>query len=143
MRKDSDFFQAGGYIEHLATGLFVHADYGNEDNNDVAIFSGLTEPNSRQWYVKTGIRKQWTPLGHTVLYGEGGQYLDQIGPAALNFGITSSDFSYWGLGAVQEIDSAAMSIWLKYRKHQAEVSGEDIGKLDDIDFVAVGSIINF
>ena len=84
-----------------------------------------------------------TNFGHTILYGEGGQYLDQIGPAALNLGITSSDFSYWGLGAVQEIDSAAMSIWLKYRKHQAAVSGGGIGKLDDIDFVAVGSIINF
>jgi hypothetical protein len=143
VRKDSDFFQAGGYIEQLATGLFVHGDYGREDNNGVPIFSGLTEPNSRQWYVKSGIRKQWTSLGHTIVYGEGGQYLDQIGPAALNLGVTSSDFSLWGLGAVQEIDSAAMSVWLKYRKHQAEVSGGGIGKLDDIDFVAVGSIINF
>jgi hypothetical protein len=143
VRKDSDFFQAGGYIEHLATGLFVHGDYGREDNNDVPIFSGLTEPNSHQWYVKTGIRKQWASFGHTVLYGEGGQYLDQIGPAALNFGITSSDFSYWGLGAVQEIDSAAMSVWLKYRKHQAAVTGGNLGNIDDIDFVAVGSIINF
>ena len=82
-------------------------------------------------------------LGHTIVYGEGGQYLDQIGPAALNLGITSSDFSYWGLGAVQEIDSAAMSVWLKYRKHQAEVTGGNLGNIDDIDFVAVGSIINF
>ena len=141
--KDSEFFQAGGYIEHLATGLFVHGDFGREDNNGVPIFSGLIEPNSHQWYVKTGVRKQWTPLGHTVLYGEGGQYLDQIGPAALNFGITSSDFSYWGLGAVQEIDSAAMSVWLKYRKHQADVTGGNIDTIDDIDFIAVGSIINF
>jgi hypothetical protein len=143
VRKDSDFFQAGGYIEHLATGLFVHGDYGREDNNGVPIFSGLIEPNSRQWYVKAGIRRPWTRLGYTIVYGEGGQYLDQIGPAALNFGITSSTFSHWGIGIVQEIDSAAMSVWIKYRKHQAHVTGGDIGEIDDIDFVAVGSIINF
>ena len=39
-REDLGFFQAGGYIEHLATGLFLHGDYGNEDNHDEPIFSG-------------------------------------------------------------------------------------------------------
>jgi len=30
--KDSGFFQAGFYVEHLATGLFLHGAYGNENN---------------------------------------------------------------------------------------------------------------
>ena len=57
--KDSEFFQAGGYAEHLATGLFVHAAYGEEDNNGKQTLAGFTEPNSHQWYVKGGIRRQW------------------------------------------------------------------------------------
>ena len=44
--KDSGFFQAGGYVEHLATGLFVHGAYGQEDNHGTVIFSGFTEPNA-------------------------------------------------------------------------------------------------
>ncbi len=33
-QKNSDYFQAGGYAQHLATGLFIHAAYGSEDNNN-------------------------------------------------------------------------------------------------------------
>jgi hypothetical protein len=44
---------------------------------------------------------------------------------------------------VQEIDKAGMSVWLKFRQHEAEVTGGDFGKLDTISFVAAGSIINF
>jgi hypothetical protein len=47
------------------------------------------------------------------LYGEYTQYIDQIGPAALNAGVTSSEFTRWGLGIAQEIDKAAMTLWLK------------------------------
>ena len=81
--KDSAFFQAGGYAQHLATGLFVHAAYGEEDNNGKQTLAGFTEPDSHQWYAKAGMRRQWLALGHTVLYGEYGQYIDQLGPIAL------------------------------------------------------------
>jgi hypothetical protein len=142
--KDSAFFQAGGYIEQEATGLFVHAAYGNEDNHHSRILSGLTEPDSNQWYVKTGIRQQWNALGHTILYGEYAEYIDQIGPAALNAGVTSSEFTRWGLGAVQEIDSAAMSVWLKYRQHDGELTGGSLaGELDAFQYISTGAIIYF
>src|SRR5262249_1720776 len=58
--KNSDFFQAGGYVEHRATGLFVHAAYGHEDNNDAVLTNGHVAPDSHQWYVKSGIRQKWT-----------------------------------------------------------------------------------
>ena len=57
--KRSEFFQAGGYLQHLSTGLFLHAAYGEEDNNGNVILSGLAEPDTHQWYVKGGIRRQW------------------------------------------------------------------------------------
>lgn len=141
--KDSAVFQAGGYAEHLATGLFLHAAYGEEDNNGKQTFAGFTEPNSHQWYAKAGVRRQWLALGHTVLYGEYGQYIDQLGPAALLAGATSGEFSRWGLGAVQEIDAASMSLWLKFREHEAHISGGALGEIDDFRYVSTGALINF
>lgn len=141
--KDSSFFQAGGYVEHLATGLFVHAAYGREDNNGEVTFAGFTEPDSHQWYVKGGVRRQWTSLGHTIVYGEFAEYIDQLSPAALTAGATSSEFARWGFGAVQEIDAASMSLWVKYRQHQADITGAGIGNIDDAHFVSLGALIGF
>jgi predicted porin len=141
--KDSEFFQAGGYAQHLATGLFVHAAYGQEDNNGKQTLLGYTEPDSHQWYVKGGIRRQWLALGHTVFYGEYGQYIDQLGPAALSAGATSGEFTRWGLGAVQEIDAASMSLWLKFREHEADITGIAPGGIDDFRYVSTGALINF
>jgi predicted porin len=143
LSKESEYFQAGGYAEHLASGLFLHAAYGAEDNNGKQIISGRTEPDSHQWYVKGGIRRQWLALGHSVFYGEYGEYIDQLGPTALNAGATSSEFTRWGLGAVQEIDAASMSIWLKYRQHEADISGGTLGDIDDFRYVSTGALINF
>ena len=143
LSKESAVFQVGGYAQHLATGLFLHAAYGEEDNNNKKTLAGFTEPDSNQWYVKGGIRRQWTSLGHTVLYGEAGTYIDQMGPIALSAGATSSEFTRWGLGAVQEIDAASMSIWLKYREHTAEVTGFAPAGIDDFRYVSTGALINF
>jgi hypothetical protein len=141
--KRSEFFQAGGYLQHLATGLFLHAAYGEEDNNDNAILSGLTEPDTHQWYVKGGIRRQWSSLGHTIVYGEYTDYIDQLSPTALKAGATGSEFTRWGFGAVQEIDAASMSLWLKYREHQVDISGPGLGGIEDFWYVSTGALINF
>jgi hypothetical protein len=141
--KDSEFFQAGGYAEHLPTGLFLHAAYGSEDNNGKETLAGFTEPNSHQWYLKGGIRRQWCSLGHTILFGEFGQYIDQLSPAALAAGVTSSEFDRLGLGAVQEIDAASMSLWVRYRQHAADVEGAATFDIEDFRYVSTGALINF
>lgn len=142
--KDSAFFQAGGYLQHLATGLFLHAIYGAENNHDaITLRGGFTEPDTHQWYLKGGLRRQWFSLGHTVLYGEYAEYFDQLSPAALNAGATESELSRWGFGAVQEIDAAAMSLWLKYREQGVEITGGGLGGIDDFRYVSLGSLINF
>jgi predicted porin len=141
LSKDSAVFQAGGYAQHLATGLFVHAAYGEEDNNDKKTFVGFTEPNSHQWYVKGGVRRQWLSLGHSIIYGEWGSYIDQLSPGALAAGATASDFSRFGIGAVQEMDAASMALWIKYRQHDADVTG--VGDIDSFRYVSTGAMINF
>ncbi len=143
LAKDSEYFQAGGYIQHLATGLFVHAAYGSEENNDTLLLNGRHALDGEHWYVKAGIRKKWSSLGHTVFFGEYAEYLDQLGPAALASGATSSEFVRWGGGIVQEIDAAAMSAWLKYRQHEADVEGGTLTNLEDARFLGVGAMISF
>lgn len=94
--------------------------------------------------VKAGVRRKWTDLGATILYGEYTDYIDQIGPAALNAGVTSSEFTRWGLGMAQEIDKAAMTLWLKYRQHDGELTGGPFGgELDAFRYISTGAIIYF
>ena len=151
-KKDSKFFQAGGYLQHLASGLFVHAAYGHEDNSDTTIVTlndpAVTPPDSHHWYVKAGIRRAWTPLGATIIYGDYAEYIDQVGPNALGLGVESSTFRRSGATIAQEIDAASMTIYLKYDHYEADVSGQNlelngVTGLEDADFVSLGALINF
>lgn len=144
--KDSSYFQVGGYAEHIDTGLFLHASYGTEDNSETLLLSGLQPLDGEHWYAKGGLRRKVTPLGHTILWGEYAEYLDQLGPAALAAGATSSTFRKFGGGIAQEIDDAAMTIWLKYRRQEADIDAPlaaDLGDLEALDLVTVGGLINF
>ena len=142
--KDSSFFQAGGYLQHLSTGLFLHAIYGAENNHGAeTIRGGLIEPDAHQWYLKGGIRRQWSPLGATIVFGEYGEYIDQLSPAALNAGATGSELSRWGLGAVQEIDAATMSVWVRYRRQDVDIEGAQLDGIVAFHYLSVGSLINF
>ena len=142
--RDSNYFQAGLYIQHIPTGLFAYGAYGNEDN-DITYLSGVKAIDAEVWYVKAGLRQRWSPLGNTVLYGEYGNYGDQLGEAALVAGFTGSEVEHWGLGVVQEIDAAAMSLWLSYRNASADLSGATLlgGNADDLHVVKAGALINF
>ena len=146
--KDTDFFQAGGYVQHLATGLFLHAAYGHEDNGDTRIgAASVVPPNGAHWYVKGGVRQKWTSLGATILYGDYAEYLDQIGPIALGLGVTDSTMRRYGGGIAQEIDAAAMTVYLKYQHYDLEVAGSALSPaltdLDSADFISAGGLINF
>ena len=50
-----------------------------------------------------------------------------------------TDFELWGLGLVQEIDAAAMSMWLSYRNIEASAGVDSV----DFQYVKAGALINF
>ncbi len=146
--KHSDFFQAGGYVQHIETGLFLHAAYGHEDNSDTRIGVAQLQPeNGEHWYLKAGIRRKWNALGATIVYGDYAEYLDQIGPAALSLGVTDSTLRRYGGGIAQEIDAAAMTIYLKYQHYDLDVSGAALDPrlvdFDSANFISFGGLINF
>jgi len=144
-QPESDYFQAGLYIQHVPTGIFGLVNYGNYDE-ETPLSTFANGDNAKTYYFKGGIRTRLSALGHTVFYGE---YLlgEDGGNAVSNLGFaqaaTSSEMEVWGLGVVQEVDAAAMSVWLKYRNLAYEDNG--VGDLDyeDFDYVGVGAIINF
>jgi hypothetical protein len=146
----ADYFQIGAYAEHVPTGVWGLVNYGKLDDN------WSFAPGTETWYFKAGLRERWHPLGHTVLYGE---YLTNndgavfaMAPCAGGTGgaancSNDSRLGVWGLGAVQEIDAAAMSIWLSYRHlHFSDNLPTDnigTGGFHDFQYIKFGGLINF
>jgi Gram-negative porin len=88
-RRDVTLNQVGASILHVPTGLFAYGLYQHEDNDGTSLSFSVLDTNGHVinvddqnstdvWYVKAGIRRTWTPLGATVLFGEGGQYEHQF-----------------------------------------------------------------
>ena len=124
---DADYFQLGVYVQHVATGLFGLYNFGTLD-----VEGALVEADTH--YAKLGLRTKFNHLGATVFYGE---YLNgQDG--GFN---ADSELEVWGLGVVQEVDAAAMSVWLKYRNLSYDDAVETT--VEDFDYVGIGGLINF
>jgi hypothetical protein len=168
-RRDTDLFQIGASVMHVPSGLFVYGLYQNEQNNgtqwkSINFNTGkLVDSNANEtdvWYVKAGIKRAWSPVGATVLFGEWGQYNDMFTglcsiPAApgvsggsfsagticatsLPIGtlkngdadlasalVTGSEVDRWGLGIVQEIDSAAMHLFARWQHLDLDIDAKD------------------
>jgi hypothetical protein len=160
--KKASALQIGAYVQNIPTGLFVYGAYG-KDYNDVTGGLGVSGANfgkqqvgADNYYIKAGIRQKWSPLGATVVYGEYGKNEDKMTNANWIAGTTSTNLTQYGVGIVQEIDAAAMSLFLNYRHYSADATcaagvvgcagaGTVAGKnsFDDAQLVKAGAIINF
>ncbi|OYW54215.1 MAG: hypothetical protein B7Y80_13070 [Hyphomicrobium sp. 32-62-53] len=150
---DQQYFQAGLFLMHVPTGLFGLVNYGQLDTD----VTGVVAANEAEtWYGKIGLRSRLSALGHTVFYGEylngdgGASGVDTLGTAAVADDVFvqsfNSELTVWGGGIVQEIDAAAMSVWVKYRHLSidglVDSTGAAVGG-DDFQYVGVGGLINF
>lgn len=127
---EREYTQAGLYVQHIGTGLFGLVNYGDIEDTSAngTDFGG----DGDVWYFKAGLRRNWNHLGATVLYGE---YLTSDGD------VTDRELNWWGLGVVQEVDAAAMSLWLKYRNYEFD---DNTGTAyEDMNEVTFGALINF
>jgi hypothetical protein len=134
----SNYLQAGAYIQHVPTGIFGLVNYGKLEADGVDL-------ENETWYFKAGLRQRWHSLGHTVLYGEYDQ-TENSGPVSGAVGNTANEeHEFWGVGIVQEIDNAAMSLWVSYRQFSADdgLIGANHFELEDFDMVKAGALINF
>jgi hypothetical protein len=108
-RRDVGLSQVGASIMHVPSGLFVYGLYQHEENqgtnlgfvstNGVGI--GTSANDTDVWFVKAGIKRTFTPAGATVIWGEGGQYLDQYaGLAGGNICSAAAGLSNLGGGSL-------------------------------------------
>jgi hypothetical protein len=158
--KDVTSNQVGVSVMHVPSGLWAYGLWENEQNqgtpfNTISFTTGAVKDNSNlndddAWFIKAGIKRTWNPLGATVLWGEGGQYLNMYSGAcagqlsstssnatamgapgcftSINTGVTStgvgnaqfveitnSTVNRYGVGIMQEIDSAAMHVFFRWQ----------------------------
>ena len=151
LTNDNQYFQVGGMIKHLASGLWVHGTYGQNwiDNGPVYNLAtqcgGLACPDSiTGWYIKGGWSTKLTALGATHFYGEYGQNEDafQRGATLEGNAILSADATRFGAGVVQEIDAAAMSLWAKWRHHEYDATTTaGAFSAENVDMFLAGAVI--
>jgi hypothetical protein len=122
---------------HVATGLFAQGSYLSYDvNYSGARVDGRTSATADRWDVQAGIAQNWFGIGRTSLYGEYGQANHWLAVRRIGFnGTGSSDagalatndsrLQWFGIGAVQTIDAAAMELYLAYRQY--DVKGSNVG----------------
>ena len=115
-------------LMHVASGLFIQGHYARSD-----FFNGT---DARFWMVQGGITKNWFGLGNTSLYGEFGNAEDYAKSSAV---LNASDVDFFGVGAVQQIDAAAMEIFLGWRRFEVDRNGVS----QDLDLVHGGARIRF
>jgi predicted porin len=135
-----EYTQAAIYLQHMPSGIFATAGYGHLDQS----VNPMDNPATDTWYFKSGVRLKLTPIGATIPYGE---YLGANNSTLIIDSLTDtsrvlkdSSTTWWGLGVVQEIDAAAMSVWLRYRDHTVDVPGVDT---KDMTTIVAGALINF
>lgn len=129
------YLQAGIYMEHLDSGFFVLENFGRLTS---AAFEGASET----FYIKGGVRRRFSPLGMTALYGE---YLnnktDGVFASLTGVGAKDGSLDVWGAGVVQDIDAAAMQTWVKYRSSNYE---DNSGlKYEKFQYLGLGGLVNF
>ena len=117
-------------LMHVASGLFLQGHYARSE-----FFNGN---DASFWMVQGGITKNWIGLGNTSFYGEFANAEDYASVTAGNF----SEADIWGVGVVQQIDAAAMEVFLGWRHFNTERSGGIVGDAD-LDLVHGGARIRF
>ncbi len=129
----------GASIVHTATGLFATASAGQRETDGTIACAGKNANSNNGncdtewfWFAKGGIEQKWMSLGKTSLFGMGGEYKDAIDRAS----------QYWGLGAVQQIDAAAMELYISYRHYDID-PGYNATPDADFDTVVAGGRIKF
>ena len=140
--KQASALQIGAYVQHIPTGLFVYGAYGHDYNDRTGALNGLgqQQKDGENFYIKAGVRQRWSPLGHTVVYGEYGENRNKQSNDLWAGGVTNSNLTQWGLGIVQEIDQAAMSIFMNYRHYSADAT---CGAFADDNFNTGSASSNF
>jgi len=131
-------------IMHIPTGLFMTGSAGTREveNAQFAAGGAINTRDGSYWHLAGGISQNFFGIGKTVLFGEYGNHSDMLTFA--NVAVTSSDATNWGVGILQNIDAAAMEIFLAYKHFEGDfAAGAAVTNLRDMNMVIMGTRISF
>jgi predicted porin len=160
-------------VLHIETGLFVTGGYGIKwDGNRDAAFGANVDDTDDFYFLNAGVERKFNLLGKTTLYGEWEHY-DTGAIIAANgatatalprnlaslFGVggtfrgAGTDINVWGLGLNQNIEAAALDLYVAWRRAEADIYGSNNGvkngpgaqtlSVEPIDLIMTGARIQF
>ena len=173
---DCDAVQASASILHNPTGLYASGGWGQlTDNNRVQFANNVAaglgsriNDTDSSWWVQAGWRAKLNELGSTIFWGQFSEYDSNFrlaGNAAVALGagdvlnsfgvanvhIKNSSASSWGVGVTQNIDKAAMALYVGYLHSSAELTlinratfeTRKANAIDDVGVFYTGATIKF
>ncbi len=147
---DCQWWGVAGTIMHIPTGLYVYSGYGQQDDDSEEDFDPTADATDTVWFVQAGIERKWCPLGKTTVYGmyrhddPGSNLGKNTGGTSATY-IQDSDFDFLSGGVVQNIENAAMDLYVIYRHSEGDFTNHAGATfdLDDFDMVISGARIQF
>ncbi|MFV0444767.1 MAG: porin, partial [Planctomycetaceae bacterium] len=135
---DFDDIRGAISVLHVPTGLF--ADFGITQRD----FDHSERDDFTFWYIRGGVYRKFNALGKTSIFGEYGEVSDSGDNLFYNADGTRAviaDGTFYGIGVQQQIDAAAMELYLGWRHFEADAYEIGVGSIntDDIDTVYTGA----
>jgi predicted porin len=146
-RENCEWWGGAATIQHAPTGLYVYGGFGQTLDHGVETIEADAEGTSSMWFVQGGIEQKWIALGKSTVFGE--YRHDDVGSRtnkSFDGGyVHNGDINFWGAGVVQNIDNAAMDLYVIYRHADGDLTNSigTTAELDAFDMVITGARIQF
>jgi len=146
-REDCDWWGGAATIQHAPTGLYAYGGFGQTIDHGVNEIDPDAEGTSSMWFIQGGIEQKWIALGKTTVFGE--YRHDDVGSRtnkSFDGGyVHDGDINFWGAGVVQNIENAAMDLYVIYRHADGDLTNsiDTTADLDAFDVVITGARIQF
>jgi hypothetical protein len=123
--EDVIVYAGSASIMHMPTGLFITGAAGRFEGDGVLTFL----PQIDGWQFQAGVEEKWMPVGKTTVFGEFGE---------LKIDGYSGTPRVIGLGVVQNFESAALDVYVDWRRYTF-----DTGSDDELDAFMGGARVRF
>jgi len=135
--QEATLLSGSASLLHVASGVFVTAFAGRREIEGSAASGDFDETN---WGLRAGIAKNFFGIGNTVIYGEYNNFsnINNIGSNGVVGGAGSLESEIYGATIIQNIDAAALELFLSYKNYSI-----DFAPADDMNIVFTGARIKF
>ena len=160
LSAENFYWAAALSLMHVPSGLFAQGHYTKLTiKAQNSLTTGDFDPgkDAHRWDIQAGVAKNWFGFGNTVLYGEYGKHDNfkfasdlydcnaqggGIGTPCTGLAAPSNvkgdELKFWGIGIVQNIDAAAMELYVSWRRFEAK-DPNNAAALQDLDVVVSGA----